>query len=575
MKVAIVEYLDEAKQLSSSHELVLVLKESFESTAHMISIPGDLDGSSADHRNSYLELLSKILRPEQFDAFFPFARRILGTAFSSFLTVFELNMYSRHREFAGLLAVSQAIKEIQKLTQVETIAYKLRDSSQARLLVQSLRAGGVYFQNLSRRPRISTPTTGLVILETAKSALVSFSLLLKTLFASRLRVSQSSNVVIDPVTGHEKDLHSKACSSYWGQGNPLGKLLGGQLEYARFSSGLFFDSSGRLGRVGHWGTPFFDFLLVLLVSASVFLKLLVGWKKLSTFSTSEGRVLSHAIIRSLSGPNVVETVWAYLQFQRFFKSARPGRVFYLFEQQPWERAMILAARHACPTSRFFGVAHVAVRPWDIRYFPPIEWFNPKSTLPLPDLVLATSKTCQSRLHGHWGENLTIELVESLRFLTRRRLAPREQVILTPLTYSREEVNCQLEFIESLRLTTALTNQIKIQPHPLIRDESHFPRSNLNLITPALVLTDSSSNSVLDATENGIPSLSLRCGPLPNLSPLSDVPWYQGNFVFPDNSSHPRIRSALERESQTKAMEYFERSPDLRAWRRLLTEGNFG
>jgi surface carbohydrate biosynthesis protein (TIGR04326 family) len=124
------------------------------------------------------------------------------------------------------------------------------------------------------------------------------------------------------------------------------------------------------------------------------------------------------MLKNLYGKEAIDFCYRYCLFEEIFLNLdKIKKVFFLYENQPWEHAL-LCAGNKIVAATYYGVAHSTVRPWDLRYFN-LETFgnkissNAKST---PDVILVNSKNANDQLMGERLVSKNIIVVEALRYM---------------------------------------------------------------------------------------------------------------------------------------------------------------
>ena len=225
--------------------------------------------------------------------------------------------------------------------------------------------------------------------------------------------------------------------------------------------------------------------------------------------------------------------------------------------------------------KLVGIAHTAVRPWDLRYFRPLEWFSSSDdSLPLPDKLLVTSRFCESRLREHWCNSLDIRLVETLRY--PNKLEPRVtwQGLLVAMPYTAVEEAVMLNTVRLLERVLG-TDLIKVQLHPLKRFSIKRKDTTLGAERPRLFLTDTTSTVLLDALEAGVPTLALHCGPLPNMSALADQESFKDVHEMISDDLTRKVEWSLLNVSPLQPLDYYARGRGLPLWRMFIDELSLG
>ncbi|MBU3598276.1 hypothetical protein [Polynucleobacter bastaniensis] len=126
----------------------------------------------------------------------------------------------------------------------------------------------------------------------------------------------------------------------------------------------------------------------------------------------------HPMVKSLYGKEAIDFCYRYSLFEEvFLKLNKLNKVFFLYENQPWEHALISAGNKVVKATNY-GVAHSTIRPWDLRYFN-LESFGTKannSNKSTPDIILVNSKNANEQLSDKRLVLKKIIEVEALRYM---------------------------------------------------------------------------------------------------------------------------------------------------------------
>jgi surface carbohydrate biosynthesis protein (TIGR04326 family) len=235
----------------------------------------------------------------------------------------------------------------------------------------------------------------------------------------------------------------------------------------------------------------------------------------------------------------------------------PRMGLYIFENQPWEAAMLHAWRqhHAAP---LVAVPHSTIRFWDVRYFVSTGTFD-DGRFAQPDLITANSSSARSVLtEGGWSTD-RIREVEGLMYQYLGEHDPEcgsgnDVVVLGE--FDSSSTQRYLHFVEAALRVRADKPNVVFKAHPLVDPRSidtgglrvamtTEPVSML-LRRARILVTGASGSTVLEALSRGVPTI---CVLDPHELDLSSV------------SHHPILRLVGSgSEFQTAMTELLDRPP---------------
>jgi len=263
--------------------------------------------------------------------------------------------------------------------------------------------------------------------------------------------------------------------------------------------------------------------------------------------------------------------------------------FYLYEQQPWEFALLNSWRNY-EHGKIYGVQHTTVLFWDLRYFHDARSYINSNhlELPKPDFVLANGPvSLRTFTNAFYPVSELIE-VEALRYLYLKvrdnqlndvesvNLSGRRIVVLGD--YLASNTRKQLQLISDAKKFLSGQLVIIYKPHPACKLRiDNFIELNLTIDNSALkdllqindiAFCSASTSAAIDAYYIGSHVLSLRDSKELNMSPLRGLPGveYIGNEF--DLVNYLQNEDSLNRAGFIKP-EYFLLDLDLRRWMDLL------
>ena len=580
MRLALADSLEVGRGLSHSYDWVYVLNETFNDFENLRSMPAALDGFDTKSRDAFLDWLGHNVDLAWVDEKFQSAVGGIGADFSDLVAAFEMNLYAKYPEIWDFAKVSWLLSQFGDRPEFYLDSYLSGSPQIESFLRKALQEGAFRVRKswlIRSWSRIRVP--GEVMISAAKGQAWLFVLAARSLASPRFQSLQGvgENLVICPVTPNVGNSDGKF-GPYWRFLESVGEHFAAQPRPVFFSQGLFFGASGRVQRLQ---SIVGIFRSVLRVEAALVKTLLQLLKLLGTHSKSDvgqqkalGPLWS-AFLRSAFGPSFVQGFWENLQFSFFFNQVKPKSVFFLCENQSWEKALVNQGRRQSPGTHFFGVVHNAVRPWDLRYFQPHTWDSgPMSgRQSAPDQLLVTSEFCFGRLRSYYPSIGRIRLVETLRFRSPEEHDPgsKSETVVIAASYS-PLANVQLmRFVSQSVTDESLARKLRVRSHPLQAVKSPYPRFESKTEFPLFTICDSTSTFPVELAEMHAPHFVARFGHLPNMSPLADVPHFWNVFLLPGVQIEHLI-DASRRTSMVKPdFKYFERDVASGSWRSLLEE----
>jgi len=292
---------------------------------------------------------------------------------------------------------------------------------------------------------------------------------------------------------------------------------------------------------------------------------------------------------SASGPSLIQNLLMLNLFDSAIADLPEQSVgTYLFEQQPWEMALISAWRTS-GHKKLVAAQHTTMLFWDMRYFHNSRTYEieSESSLPLPDLFAINGplamKMCQA-----WGypRSKLIE-VEALRYLHLLPLQkpspwnPRSKKpfkLLVLGDYLQENTDLQMQCLESAIPILPKGIQIIIKPHPNCAiSNSRFSTSGLTINEAPIAqlvrncdaaFSSATTSAILDAYCLGIPVIAMRNFDELDLSPLRGI----GKAAFVSTPQELALKVAelvTSYPENSTPTEIFTLDPNLVKWKKLL------
>jgi surface carbohydrate biosynthesis protein (TIGR04326 family) len=265
---------------------------------------------------------------------------------------------------------------------------------------------------------------------------------------------------------------------------------------------------------------------------------------------------------------------------------------YLYEQQPWELALINAwNNHA--HGRLIAAQHTTMLYWDLRYF-----HDPRSykkmglnELPMPNKVAVNGPVVQNLMVKSGYPEINLVEVEALRYMhlsrdkkelnmeTEDKIMTKRLLVLGD--YVRVNTLRQLNFLaRALTLLDEKSLIITFKPHPACPIKKiDYPSINMvttdepiaNLLPDCdIAYTSATTSAAVDAYCSGVKVITLLDPTALNLSPLRGF----SDVVFAA-SSKDLAEAIMSYEVQTKAglddKNYFFVDLQFPRWRKLLRD----
>jgi|694.fasta_scaffold23249_8 surface carbohydrate biosynthesis protein (TIGR04326 family) len=127
--------------------------------------------------------------------------------------------------------------------------------------------------------------------------------------------------------------------------------------------------------------------------------------------------------------NSIRNILFFYQFEKFFLVNKiKSKIFYCFENQPWEKIILYFIKKNYPTVKTHGVIHSAVRFWDFRFInfsnkniKKIGYYN-------PDKILCNSYFVKKILVDNGFNKKNLLEVEALRYLNLKKIKIKKKIL---------------------------------------------------------------------------------------------------------------------------------------------------
>jgi surface carbohydrate biosynthesis protein (TIGR04326 family) len=262
---------------------------------------------------------------------------------------------------------------------------------------------------------------------------------------------------------------------------------------------------------------------------------------------------------------------------------------YLFENQPWEFALIHAWK-AAGHGRLIGAQHATMLYWDLRYFFDPRTYNQRNgnDLPLPDQIAVNGPAAMDIcLKGGYPERDVVE-VEALRYLYLAEASAELDSVSPSLNdslhvlvlgdYLLSNTQRQMRLLAAAARSLPTDTIITVKPHPNLPIlPSDYPSLRMELTMEPLgkllaqcdvAYTSGATSAAVDAYCAGVPVVSVLDPNTLNLSPLRG---HEGVLFAsrPEGLAHALITAASTPRQKGKRQDYLTLDPSLPRWRRLL------
>ena len=296
---------------------------------------------------------------------------------------------------------------------------------------------------------------------------------------------------------------------------------------------------------------------------------------------------------SSRGPFAMSSALSIEQFDEAFgRLPRQHTGVYLFESQPWERAMLHAWRkHG--HGRIIGVAHSTVRFWDLRYFSDVRTLASVGPhrQPQPDQMALTGKAAvDAYLAAGYPREQIVE-AEALRYgylndlprVARPAPAPGAGLRLLILgDYLPPGTSSMLRMLEAARPLAGRPITCAFKPHPnFMVDIADYPSLQLRIVEQPLgeimsqfdaAYSSNMTSACVDAYLAGLPVVITLDETAPNFSPLRGHAGVR--FVATPRELADALAAASGPGAAPTQQDLLFLAPGLPHWRRLLSPGDY-
>ena len=132
--------------------------------------------------------------------------------------------------------------------------------------------------------------------------------------------------------------------------------------------------------------------------------------------------------------NSIRNILFFFQFEKFFATNKiKSKIFYCFENQPWEKILLYFVKKNYSKIKTYGVIHSSVRFWDFRFINFTNQNIKKIGYYNPDKVLFNSHFANKILINNGFDKKNLYGVEALRYLNlkknkAKKKIPRKEIV---------------------------------------------------------------------------------------------------------------------------------------------------
>lgn len=158
-----------------------------------------------------------------------------------------------------------------------------------------------------------------------------------------------------------------------------------------------------------------------------------------------------------------ENVHDYLCWKEFFRRAR-GKLIYPYENQPWEKMMILARNEVGGSVRLIGYQHSAIGRMHLSYHT-----TPReiSTMPVPDVIVLNSEETEELYKKYYAENEKVRVINggALRYSREVSIGQEQEDRKRLGVFLPIDRNLSRHIIDHLNALHQDRFDIIMKPHP--------------------------------------------------------------------------------------------------------------
>lgn len=514
----------------SSPDVITVLWDSYNTADRIISLPRIVDEYGKELRKEYLSRLEAIsnykLDGNTVASFFSISDKFNYWQSSSLLQRFNAAEFSEIIDVIKILALER---------------YILPRYPNANIILGDKKITQLLSKNKENNYVVRT-FAAIYILESVLFFIVKIiSRYIYFRLKKKKNLARDSNIIFFDVLAHVGNKHGNYQLGYWGdlekrmkEWNIPAVWMHSYLKspeissYSKANSIIENCQLNTKSNDQHFLTDSFINESVLLNSIRYYLKLIKQANRFVNFVINNeipivGKVIKinefYPLLKSLYGRGALDYCFRYSLFEEIFSNFNGlKKIFYIYENQPWEHALLFAVSKKRSVVKF-GVAHSTVRPWDLRYH---EVCNIKENTTAhwnlkPDKVVVNSENAKNVLRESVLDSSKIIVAEALRFnyiedirknYTKEKSKYR---VIVFCDYAKTTTDNILDWVEKFQNTSSISSyfEFEIKEHPayknLAKDFPGITKSNTKaaLEFNDVAITSSLSSSAIESSEVGL------------------------------------------------------------------------
>jgi surface carbohydrate biosynthesis protein (TIGR04326 family) len=340
----------------------------------------------------------------------------------------------------------------------------------------------------------------------------------------------------------------------------------------------------------------YNFFIEQLFDIKIFFKILLYWiknifkiriikKELNSYLFKSGNIhLSHFIerdfINSFIGLEALTSLYYFFLIEKLSKKIKkPDKIFYLFENQGWEKSLNF---HFFSKSKLIAINHASIRFWDLRFNFSLTTKNKY----IPNNYAANSKDSFDKLIENQFPSKNIISLESLRYHhlgdEKIKIINKNQNLNNLLIVSDFDDRSNDAIIELLNnAERELLNRfnITLKEHPLkkikIPKHLNIKKTNKSLVelreTNYIAIVSNTTSAISDLIILGYNTFTLIDKSSINLSPLRGSKKINIIENFHDILDMIELKSKKIDNYIDESDQFYYYSKDLNLWQKLFNE----
>lgn len=266
--------------------------------------------------------------------------------------------------------------------------------------------------------------------------------------------------------------------------------------------------------------------------------------RLSIAGVDVSRLLRLAMRRELASPRLVAAaLYERLAYALARAGFAPRALFYTFENQPWEKAMLAGFRHALPRTMLIGVQHAPLAQRHLCAYPSRRQWQDGTA---PDLLVTIGNAFRDRLLALGAPTERVAVGGALRHadllakppLSAAKLGTQELVLVTCSMDPRESLELAYKAIAATALIPGV--RLVVNFHPMIEESvratirarlarlvdcSHVEFASgaaAQWLERAHILVYSASSTGLEAAIAGVPAVFVGSDIMLDTDPMAEA-----------------------------------------------------